>query len=112
MRKRKKGDNIEETEKIDFKEKKKGIQSKESSRSSYERGSEDAYDYKRLEECSHVSKHYLLHHRENIMFEELEFGMKIRKNFKTALERHIGEVVMISREKAAGTTQRQSSIGV
>ena len=36
--------------------------------------------------------------------DELEFGMKIRSSFRTALERQVGEAIAISREKKAGTT--------
>ena len=36
--------------------------------------------------------------------DELEYGMRIRSQFKTALERQIGEAVVISREKSSGTT--------
>jgi len=35
--------------------------------------------------------------------EDLEFGMRIRNSFKTALDRQVGEAVAISREQRAGT---------
>ena len=36
--------------------------------------------------------------------DELEFGMRVRKSFRTALERQVGEAIVISRESRAGTT--------
>ena len=76
----------------------------ETSRSSYERGLEHSSDYKRLEERSHLLRHYFNYHKDEIKFEELEFGMKVRKSFRTALERQIGEAVAIGREQRSGKT--------
>ena len=35
---------------------------------------------------------------------DLEYGMRVRTRFKTALERQVGEAVVISREQKTGTT--------
>ena len=74
----------------------------ETGRSGYERGREHATDYERLEERSHLLRHYLIKHQD-IRLDELEFGMRIRKSFRTAMERQIGEAVVISREQRLGT---------
>ena len=44
----------------------------------------------------------MIHHKEKNP-EEVVFGMKIRKQYKTALERQIGEAVAILEEKEKGT---------
>ena len=49
----------------------------ETGRSGNERGKEHSTDYERLEERSHLLRHYLLKHQD-IKLEELEFGMRIR----------------------------------
>ena len=53
---------------------------------------------------SHLLSHYLLRHKSEMRLDQLEYGMRVRTQFKTALERQVGEAVVISREKNAGTT--------
>ena len=53
-------------------------------------------------EKSHLLKHCLLHHKEKNP-DEVRFGMKLRRQYKTALERQIGEAVAILEEKEKGT---------
>ena len=74
----------------------------ESGRSGYERGVEHSNDFSRLEYRSHLLKHYILKHQD-IKLDELEYGMRIRSTFRTALERQVGEAIAISREKRNGT---------
>ena len=74
----------------------------ETGRSAYERSIEHVNDYDRLEERSHLLRHYVLKHQD-IRLDELEFGMRVRSSFKTAIERQVGEAIAISREKRAGT---------
>ena len=75
----------------------------ETSRSGYERGLEHKSDFVRFEERSHLLRHYVLVHQSDMKWEELEFGMRIRRSFRTALERQVGEAIAISREKEDGT---------
>ena len=74
----------------------------ETGRSGYERGIEHSTDFERLEDRSHMLRHYIMKHTD-IKLDDLEFGMRIRNSFKTALDRQVGEAVAISREKRAGT---------
>ena len=53
-------------------------------------------------EKSHLLKDCLLHHKEKNP-EEVRFGMKLRRQYKIALERQIGESVAILEEKEKGT---------
>ena len=75
----------------------------ETSRTGFERGVEHKSDYERLEKRSHLLKHYVLVHQKEMRLDELEFGKRVRKSYRTALERQVGEAVAISRESEAGT---------
>ena len=68
-----------------------------------ERGKEHSSDFVRLVDRSHLLRHYVLKHQD-IRIDELEFGMKIRSSFRTAIERQVGEAIAISREQRKGTT--------
>ena len=85
-------------EKRDFKVKYIG----ESARSGFERGEEHLSDYKNLNETSHLLKHYVLYHQQEIKKEEMEFGMRVRETFHTAIERQVAEAVTISFENKKG----------
>ena len=74
----------------------------ETNRSGYERGREHMEQFKRMDEGSHILKHYLKYHREMKM-EEIKIGMKIRSTFRSAIERQISEAVAIYREEESGT---------
>ena len=74
----------------------------ESNRSGFERGQEHWDQFMRLDERSHILKHYLKFHK-NIKMEDLEVGMRVRSTFKSAIERQISEAVAISREESTGT---------
>ena len=74
----------------------------ETNRSGYERGREHVKQFKNMEEGSHLLKHYLQCHR-NIQMEEMEYGMRIRASFKSAIERQISEAVAIDLEEKSGT---------
>ena len=79
----------------------------ESSRSGYERGVEHWDQFIRLDERSHILKHYLRYHR-NTDKEELEIGMKVKATFKSAIERQVSEAVAIAREEGSGTSLMNS----
>ena len=66
----------------------------ETNRSAYERGKEHLRDLKDMNEGSHFLKHYLRHHR-NIKLEEMKVGMRIRAQYRSDLERQIGEAISI-----------------
>ena len=53
-------------------------------------------------EKSHILKHCLLHHKD-VNPEDVKFGMKMRRQYRTPLERQIGEAVAILEEKEKGT---------
>ena len=74
----------------------------ESARSGFERGEEHLSDYKSLNETSHLLKHYVLYHQQEIKKEEMEFGMRVRETFHTAIERQVAEAVTISFENKKG----------
>ena len=74
----------------------------ETARSSYERSCEHVRDLKGLEDKSHLLKHYILVHRNEIKLEDMEYGVRVRSRHKTALERQVGEAVAIHREKEKG----------
>ena len=74
----------------------------ESSRSLYERLCEHREDFDRLLEKSHKLKHYILAHRD-IPREKMKFGIRIRKQYKKAFERQIGEAISIEKETEKGT---------
>ena len=48
-------------------------------------------------------RHYILKHKDEIRNDELEWGIRIRRRFRTAMERQVAEAVIIAREKEAGT---------
>ena len=94
-----------EVQKEEKKGEKEGFRVKyvgETNRSAYERGKEHMRQFRNLEEGRHLLKHYLQYHR-NIRMEEIEFGMKVRASFKSAIERQISEAVAISLEEKSGT---------
>ena len=100
-----KGDNENDKEKDNDNNKKGEYKYKyigETNRSGYERGKEHWDQKRNFSEKSHILKHCLIHHKEKNP-EEVVFGMKIRKQYKTALERQIGEAVAILEEKEKGT---------
>ena len=70
----------------------------ETNRSGYERGREHMEQFKRMEEGSHILKHYLKYHRD-LNMEEIKIGMRIRSTFRSAIERQISEAVAIYREE-------------
>ena len=63
--------------------------------------------FKRLDEGSHLLKHYLIYHQD-IPREEMKFGMRVRNVFKTSLERQVGEAVAIDYEMRLGKTLMNS----
>ena len=90
---------IDEKEKIE--KKKKIILFKyigETARSAYERGLEHLRDYEDLKADSHMLKHFLDKHEDEIM-EEVVFGMKVIKTARSAFERQVAESVMIQSNK-------------
>ena len=74
----------------------------ETGRSGYERGLEHLRDFENCHETSHLLKHYLLYHKD-IKKSDMKFGMRLRKNYRTPIERQIGEAVAIDIEKRKGT---------
>ena len=99
---RKRKSEVEKEEKKVQKESYKVKYVGETNRSGYERGREHVKQFMNMEEGSHLIKHYLQCHR-NIQMEEMEFGMKVRASFKSAIERQISEAVAISLEEKSGT---------
>ena len=65
----------------------------ETGRSGYERAKEHVRDFLDLKENSHLLRHYILKPTSEMRVDPLEYGMRIRSQFKTALERQIGEAV-------------------
>ena len=86
-----------ESGKIDYKVKYIG----ETGKSGYERALNHLDSFRRMEEGSHLMKHYLIHHKE-IPQEEMKVGMRIRNTFRSSLERQVGEAVAIDWEKRKG----------
>ena len=80
----------------------------ESGRSGYERGKEHVSDYVNFEETSHLLKHYILYHQKDMKPEEMEYGMRVKETFHTAIERQVAEAVSISTEKGKGKTLMNS----
>ena len=74
----------------------------ESARSGYERGGEHVDALNRMDERSHLLKHYVVKHRD-IELKDFKFGMKIRSVFRTSIKRQVGEAVLIHLEKDKGT---------
>ena len=74
----------------------------ETNRSGFERGKEHSDMRRNYNEKSFMLKHCLLHHKGRNP-EEIKFGMKLRKQYRTALERQVGEAVAILEEKERGT---------
>ena len=66
----------------------------ETNRSAYKRGKEHLRDFRDLNEGSHIPKHYLRHNR-NISMNEMKVGMRVRAQYRSALERQIGEATSI-----------------
>ena len=79
----------------------------ETKKSGYERGCEHMEDLKTLKENSHLLKHLIEIHP-NLKIDELKVGMRIRKTFKSALERQIGEAIAIKVSKEKGYTLMNS----
>ena len=71
-------------------------------RSAYERGKEHVADFHNLSEKSHLLKHYIMEHQNEIKMQDLKFGMRVRETFNTAIERQVGEAVAISVEQKKG----------
>ena len=96
--KQKETENLEKKGRRDFKVKYIG----ETGRSGYERGLEHLRDFENCEETSHLLKHYLLYHKD-IRKCDMKFGMRLRRNSRTPIERQIGEAVAIDLENRKGT---------
>ena len=79
----------------------------ETGRSGYERGLEHLKDFENCEETSHLLKHYLLYHKD-IKKNDMRFGMRLRRSYRTPIERQIGEAVAIDVEKRGGTNLMNS----
>ena len=73
----------------------------ETCRSGYERGKEHLMMKENCNESSHMLKHCLLQHSDKDPM-EIKFGMRVRQQFKTALERQVGEAVAILEERERG----------
>ena len=102
-RKRDERENVKkkiENLKRDFKVKYVG----ETGRSSYERAKEHMSDFRNLVDTSHLLKHYILKHQDEMKIDEMKFGMRVKKSYTTAIERQVAEAVSISFEKKKGTT--------
>ena len=74
----------------------------ETHRSAYERGKEHIRDFKDLDEGSHLLKHYLKMHTD-IKMEEMKIGMRVRSQYRSALERQVGEATSILMDQRKGT---------
>ena len=73
----------------------------ETHRTAYERGKEHIRDLKDFDEGSHLLKHYLKKHR-NIKIEDMKIGMKVRAQYRTVLERQVGEATSILIDQRKG----------
>ena len=85
---------------------KREIQTKyigETSRSGYERIKEHMSDYLNLRKKSHILKHYLECHKDEIGMEKMEMSVRIIRRYKTSFERQIGESVVIHHNLGIGT---------
>ena len=60
----------------------------------YERRKEHIRDFKDSAECSHLLKYYLRMHI-NIKIEEIKIGMRLRAQYRSALDRHVGQATSI-----------------
>ena len=59
-------------------------------------------DFENCDETSHLLKHYLLYHKDMKRC-DMRFGMRLRRKFRTPIERHIGEAIAIDIENRKGT---------
>ena len=73
--------NSNKKQKIDYRVKYIG----ETHKSTYERGHEHIRDYKDLSEHSHLLKHLLEKHP-NLKKDELQVGMRVKKQYRTEFE--------------------------
>ena len=73
----------------------------ETHKSGFERGKEHQEDKKYFNVRSHMLKHCILHHGGKDPL-DVDFGMRLRGQFKTALERQVSEAVTISIEQRKG----------
>ena len=76
----------------------------ETSRSGYERIREHMSDLINLRKKSHILKHYLECHKEEIKMEEMEMSVRIVRRYRTSFERQIGESVEINHNLGLGAT--------
>ena len=86
----------------------------ETNRLGYERGKEHSDIKRNYNEKSHMLRYCLLYNRGRYP-EEIRFGMKWRKQYRTAIERQIGDDVAILEEKEKGFSKwikKVHSIGV
>ena len=74
----------------------------ETHKSVYERGKEHIRDFKDLDEGSHLLKQYLKMHT-YIRMEEMEIGMRVRSQYRSALERQVDEATSILMDQRKGT---------
>ena len=93
-------------DKTNVKKKRKRIDYKvkyigESWRSAYERGNEHQLDLQYLREGSHMLKHIIEDHPGK-KINEVKFGMRVVRKFKSALERQVSEAVSIHRAQSNG----------
>ena len=108
--KRKREESKEENEDKGTGRKKRDFKCKyvgETGRSGYERGVEHRNMFLKMDESSHLLKHYLVHHRE-IPPEDLKFGMRVRNVYNTSLERQVGEAIAIDYELRGGKKMMNS----
>ena len=73
----------------------------ESWRTAYERGIEHQEDLKNLRVNSHILKHILEVHP-GLKLDEVKFGMRIKQQFRSALERQVSEAVEIHQAQRKG----------
>jgi len=72
-----------------------------SHRSAYERGCEHVEGLLNIDERNHFLKHLVDVHP-TLKPNELELGMRVRKQFKNPLERQVGEAIAIREDKLNG----------
>ena len=72
-------------------------------RTAYERGIEHQEDLKYLRVNSHILKHMLEVHPE-VKLKDVRFGMRVKSQFRSALERQVSEAVEIHQTKRKGYT--------
>ena len=80
----------------------------ETGRSRYKRGKEHVEDFRNLNDTSHLLKHYILVHHNDMKPQNMEFEMRVRESYNTAIERQVGEAVAIAKEKRDGKTLMNS----